>query len=58
METFSKACQVRGFDLLIDGVLGMQGRAGLPNPMDIWFELLNQAEQISVRGGGSAQWNQ
>ena len=49
VETFSKVCQDRGFDLLIDGVLGMQGRPGLPNPMDTWLELLNQAEQISVR---------
>jgi hydroxyethylthiazole kinase-like uncharacterized protein yjeF len=49
VETFAKVCQDRGFDLLIDGVLGMQGRPGLQSPMDIWFELLNQAEQISVR---------
>ena len=49
VETFSKVCQERGFDLLIDGVLGMEGRPGLQSPMDVWFDLLNQAEQISVR---------
>ena len=49
VETFAKVCQDRGFDLLIDGVLGMQGRPGLQSPMDVWFDLLNQTEQISVR---------
>lgn len=48
-ESFSKICKDRGFDLCIDGLLGMQGRPGLKPPMDKWINLLNQTDEISVR---------
>jgi hydroxyethylthiazole kinase-like uncharacterized protein yjeF len=39
----------RGFDLLIDGILGMKGKAGLKNPLNDWINLLNQSTQFTVR---------
>ena len=48
-QTFNELTKDRGFDLAIDGVLGMQGRAGLESPLDGWIRLFNQTNQIIVR---------
>jgi len=48
-ETFLKTTQDRGFDLAIDGLLGLQGRVKLDYPMKQWIELINQTTKISVR---------
>jgi hypothetical protein len=48
-QTFYELTKDRGFDLVIDGVLGMQGRAGLEKPLDGWIRLFNQTNQIIVR---------
>ena len=48
-QAFRKITESRGFDLVVDAVLGMQGRPGLQTPMAQWFDLLNQRETVSVR---------
>ena len=48
-RTFEQDTQDRGFDLVVDGLLGMQGRPGLQTPMKEWIHLLNQSEKIAVR---------
>ena len=45
----SELCKERGFDLLIDGLLGMQMRPGLRSPFKEWIELLNNSNKIAVR---------
>ena len=47
--TFDQVTQDRGFDLVVDGLLGMQSRPGLQTPMKEWIHLLNQSEKIAVR---------
>ena len=39
----------RGFDLLLDGILGMQGKPGLKDELAQWIRIINQSDQISVR---------
>lgn len=38
-----------GFDLLIDGLLGMQSKPGLHSPMKEWISMINSMDAISVR---------
>ncbi|MEK9773029.1 MAG: NAD(P)H-hydrate dehydratase [Opitutae bacterium] len=45
----AEATKGGGFDLLIDGLLGMQSRPGLKSPLGEWIKLLNQADCASVR---------
>ena len=46
---FSAQTKDRGFDLLIDGLLGMQGKPGLKSPLSDWISLINQSSKITVR---------
>lgn len=39
----------RGFDLLLDGILGMQGKPGLKDELAQWIRIINQSDLISVR---------
>jgi hydroxyethylthiazole kinase-like uncharacterized protein yjeF len=48
-DAWSAQTKDRGFDLLIDGLLGMQGRPFQQSPMSNWIGLLNNTEEISVR---------
>ncbi len=48
-ETFSLAFGERGFDLTLDGLLGMQGRPGFDSPVSEWIELINASDAISFR---------
>ena len=48
-HNLDEVCKERGFDLLIDGLLGMQMRRGLKSPLMEWIELLNHSNKISVR---------
>ena len=48
-DTLDEQTKDRGFDLLIDGLLGMQVKPGLKSPLSDWIALLNRSEKISVR---------
>ena len=48
-KTFNQVTEDRGFDLLVDGLLGMQSRPGLEPRMREWIQLLNLSEKIAVR---------
>ncbi len=48
-EIYRQNSEDRIFDLLIDGLLGMQGRPNLQSPLSDWISLLNQSDRISVR---------
>ena len=49
ISRFNQITKDRGFDLLLDGILGMQGKPGLKDELAQWIRILNQSDQISVR---------
>ena len=48
-DVLSAQTKDRGFDLLIDGLLGLQGKPGLNSPLSDWISLINQSSKITVR---------
>ena len=48
-DLFARQTKEGGFDLLIDGLLGMQGRPGMQHPLGEWIRMINQSDKISVR---------
>lgn len=46
---FAEITKDKGVDLLIDGLLGMQGRSNLQSPLSDLIEIVNHSDKMSVR---------